>query len=88
MPERSPARRATVANGCVRFPSLVQPGLFDKRAVKHHQLAEQQRRHILTDCAERTSSIEATATAVVAGKPQIALLLVAYGPAKAGHDSC
>jgi hypothetical protein len=58
------------------FSSLVQPGLFDKRAVKYQQLAEQQRRNILADCAERTASLEAHAAAAVAGKPTIALVLM------------
>lgn len=63
----------TAASG---FSSEVQPGLFDKRSVKQQQLAEQQRRNILTDCAERTASLEADTAAAVANTPQIALLLV------------
>jgi hypothetical protein len=56
--------------------SPVQPGLFDKRALRRQQLADQQRRAVLIDCAERTASLEATATAVLANKPEIALLLL------------
>jgi hypothetical protein len=52
-----------------------QPGLFDKRALKGLQIADQQRRDILLDGAGRRASLEARATLVPAKKPEIALLL-------------
>jgi ERCC4-related helicase len=54
---------------------LVQPGLFDRRALRREQLADQQRRAVLNDCAARATSLEATATPVLANKPEIAFLL-------------
>jgi hypothetical protein len=54
---------------------LVQPGLFDRRALRREQLVDQQRRAVLNDCAARATSLEATATPVLANKPEIAFLL-------------
>ena len=69
--------KSTVANGrAARFRRSSSPGSSTTGPLKHQQRAEQQRRHILTDCAERTASLEATATAVSQSKPQIALLLI------------
>ena len=59
-----------------RFSSHVQPGLFDRRAVKHRQLDEQQRRNIFANCAERRAALQAHAKAAIASKPQIVLLLM------------
>ncbi len=55
--------------------ALIQQGLFDRRAFKDQQLAEQQRRTTLVECAGRTASLEADAAGVLAHKPEIALLL-------------
>jgi superfamily II DNA or RNA helicase len=63
--------RAAATDGAV----LIQPGLFDKRALKDQQVAEQQRRATLAECAGRAASFEADAAGVLANKPEIALLL-------------
>ena len=56
--------------------SLIQPGLFDNRAVKQNERAEHQHRSFFKDCEARAALLEATATAMLAHEPQIALVLI------------
>ena len=67
------AKSGSLETAASELPSLIQPGLFDKRAVKHHQSAEQQRRHVLANCAERTALLEASCSS---GCRQAAIALV------------
>jgi superfamily II DNA or RNA helicase len=54
----------------------IQAGLFDNRALKRRQMAEQLHHSIFGESADRSSLLEAGATAALAHEPEIALVLI------------
>jgi superfamily II DNA or RNA helicase len=55
---------------------LIQPGLFDGRAVKTRQLADEDRRIVSGASLARTTLLDAAGTAVIASPPEIAFVLL------------
>ena len=55
---------------------LIQAGLFDNRALKQQEIAEQEHRSIFDESADRRTLLEAGVTAAAAHEPEIALLLI------------
>ncbi len=60
--------------------TLVQPGLFDARAVKHHLDLRQREGAIQSESDAHTNLLEAGARVCLAHDPEVALLLIGFGP--------
>ncbi len=68
--------RQLAATEAASVAGLVQPGLFDSRALKRQRLAEERHHSILEECTERSASLEADTTLILVHQPEIASMLI------------